>query len=403
MIFAAAAHFLHHVLVSLYLTLVLVLASEWQMDYGDLIALWTIGSMMVGLGAPLAGWLADRWGETRLMITLFFGLGAASILCGLAGDAPTMQIALTVLGIFGAIYHPVGNSWVVHHATEPGKAVATAGIAGSFGVAAGPVVAGVLTSFIDWRAAFILPGLITMCFGVGLILVYVRGGVTDSKHEATDQPKATIAPALRLLLALLAATMTLTLIVYTAFDTALPKFIERAMSWDVSNLAIIGFAVGAIHLAGSFSQFLGGYLADRGATRLTYSFSFLILAAVMAACAVAGGWTLVVIAIAAHLVFEMIAPLETLLVARYAPPTRRGLFFGFRYALSIVGAPAGVSLVAMLYDPAVGFATLMLVLSLVALVTFAITFFLPRDSKEPEFAPAARRVGFQATKAPPAE
>jgi predicted MFS family arabinose efflux permease len=247
-----------------------------------------------------------------------------------------------------------------------------------------------------------------MSFGVALIFAYLRGSVTDSKHDTSiDQPQRSLAPALRLMVALLAATMTLTLIVYTAFDTALPKFIERAMGWDVSDLAVIGFAVGAIHLAGSFSQFLGGYLADRGATRLSYSLSFITLAAVMAACAIAGGWALVFVAIVAHFIFEMISPLETLLVARYAPPTRRGLFFGFRYALSIVGAPAGVTLVAALYDPATGFTTLMLVLSGLALATFAITFFIPRGSSEasPDLTPTPTTAfqGAEMPKAPPAE
>ena len=53
--FTCAAHFLHHVLVSLFLTLVLSLTKVWSMSYADLIALWTVGSFMIGLGAPLAG------------------------------------------------------------------------------------------------------------------------------------------------------------------------------------------------------------------------------------------------------------------------------------------------------------------------------------------------------------
>ena len=46
------------------------------MSYSDLIALWTLGSLLIGLGAPLAGWLGDRWGESRVMVLVFFGLGS---------------------------------------------------------------------------------------------------------------------------------------------------------------------------------------------------------------------------------------------------------------------------------------------------------------------------------------
>lgn len=380
LIFAAAAHFLHHVLLSLYVTLVLVLTIEWRMDYASLIALWTIGSMMVGLGAPLAGWLADRWGETRVMIVLFFGLGLTSILCGLAQSPLWMQFLLTLLGAFGAIYHPVGNSWVVHHATEPGKAVATAGIFGSFGVAAGPLIAGLLTDAIDWRAAFVVPGIVTLAFGAALTFAYLKGRITNTRGEGGDPLSSLTASALRAMFGLLAITMTLTLIAYTAFATALPKFVEFATRWEASDLTLIGLAVGAIHLSGSFAQFVGGHFADKGVTRVAYSASFVVLAAALAAASIAHGWVLVLVAIAAIFVFEMISPLETLLVARMAPPSRRGLFFGFRYALAVVGAPAGVSLVAALYDPTYGFTTLMLASSGLAILTFAVSLALPRDS-----------------------
>ena len=408
MIFAATAHFLHHVLLSLYVTLVLVLAGTWGMAYGDLIALWTLGSMMVGLGAPLAGWLADRWGETKLMIILFFGLGGTSILCGLAGGPVSMEIALTLLGIFGAIYHPVGNAWVVHHASEPGKAVASAGIAGSFGVAAGPILAGLFSDLIDWRAAFIVPGVVSLLFGVALAVAYARGAVTDSRSAPREAAPQTIAaPSIRQFLVLMGATMTLTLIAYNAFATALPKFIAHATQWDASDLTAIGLAVGAIHLGGSFAQFAGGHFADRGATRFSYSLSFLVLAVVLALAAVTQGWLLVPVAIATLFIFEMVSPLETLLVARVAPPTRRGLFFGFRYALSIVGAPAGVAMVAALYDPSTGFTTLMFCASAIALLTFAVSLLLPRDGSEgmplPIVGNFATFQGTQAQKPPPAE
>ena len=78
--FACAAHFMHHVLVSLYLTLVITLVVEWKRDYSELIALWTLGAAMIGVGAPLAGWLADRFGHARMMTVFFLGIGLASII-----------------------------------------------------------------------------------------------------------------------------------------------------------------------------------------------------------------------------------------------------------------------------------------------------------------------------------
>src|ERR1043166_8428795 len=121
--FASAAHGMHHILLTLYLTLVLVLSPAWHLPYNDLIALWTLGAMLVGLGAPLAGLLADRIGETKVLVLCFLGLGTSSILCGLAQNTWQLEAALALLGLSGSIYHPVGFSWVVKHASARGRAI----------------------------------------------------------------------------------------------------------------------------------------------------------------------------------------------------------------------------------------------------------------------------------------
>jgi MFS family permease len=367
-------------LVSLYLTLVLTLTGEWRMSYGDLIALWTVGSMMIGLGAPLAGWLGDRWGEARVMTLLFFGLGAAGILCGFAQGPVGLNISLAVLGAFGALYHPVGNSWVVKHARERGKAIALAGIAGSFGVAAGPVIAGALNDALDWRWAFIIPGAITTAFGAALLALMWTGRVPERDGDAHEAPlEVSTARERRNVIGLLALTMTLTLIATTAFMTALPKLVEDLHIASTNGLIGVGLLVGAIYLTASGAQFVGGHYADRGAARRTYVGAFLLLAMAFAAAGLAGNWLLLPLAIAIMFLFEGIAPIETVFVARFAPASRRGLFFGMRYAISIVGGPAGVWLVAALYDPDARFAWLLYALAAGALVTAILSLALPRD------------------------
>lgn len=378
--FACAAHFMHHVLVSLFLTLVISLTIEWGRGYAELIALWTLGSLMIGLGAPLAGWLGDRWGESRVMVLLFLGLGLASVACGLARSPLEMNMALTALGLFGALYHPVGNAWVVKHARERGKAIAAAGVFGSFGVAAGPVVAGVLNDAIDWRWAFILPGLATIGFGVGLVGMKMLNLIPERDDDAHEiHHEAPSARDRRNIILILGVTMTLTLIVVTAFVTALPKLVETLDLGSKEGLTRVGLLTGAIYLAASGAQFVGGHLADRGAARLTYLRCFAMLAATLAVAALTSSWVLVPLAIAVMFLFETIAPIETVFVARYAPAGQRGLFFGMRYAISVVGGPAGVWLVSSLYDPSHGFATLLAVLAGMAVLTGAIALLLPQD------------------------
>src|SRR5437763_3806443 len=211
--FASAAHGLHHVLLTLYLTLVLVIAPQWHLPYNDLVALWTLGAMLVGLGAPFAGWLADRIGETKVLVLCFFGLGTSAILCSFAQDTIQLEGALALLGLSGSIYHPVGFAWVVKHAARRGRAIAITGVAGSIGVALGPVIAGGLATLAGWRIAFFLPGGVTISVGALLLALHLMGHIVDRADDSTPVAHNPSRADVTRTFAVMALTMTITLIV----------------------------------------------------------------------------------------------------------------------------------------------------------------------------------------------
>ncbi len=158
--FSWAGHTTMHILSALFLTVVLALEPAWSMTYDDLIRLWTVGSLMIGLGAPLAGWLGDRWSDARMMVLFFLLTGGGAIGAGLTSEPVALTLALTVLGLGASIYHPVGMSWLIKNSVNPGAALGTQGLFGSLGVACAALVAGTLTDLISWRAAFIIPRLV---------------------------------------------------------------------------------------------------------------------------------------------------------------------------------------------------------------------------------------------------
>jgi MFS transporter, FSR family, fosmidomycin resistance protein len=380
--FASTAHGMNHVLIALYLTLVLVVAQDWHLPYNDLIALWAPGAMLIGLGAPFAGWLGDRFGETRMLIVCFFGLGISSVLAGLAQTPLQLEGALALLGLSGSIYHPVGFPWVVKHAAIRGRAVASTGIAGSFGVALSPIVAGGLATLAGWRIGFIVPGAITMALGLMLSWFYFTKRITDRKDDAVEHIAATRADKTRAF-AVLAVTMTITLAIYSGFGTALPKLIQIGTAAGSYGFFAIGLVTGVISLLGAGAQFIGGHFADRGHAKRAYLAGFALLVLIFPLVIYSGGWSLVVAAVAVTFLFEWIAPIETLLLARYAPAAQRGLVFGIRYGLATIGTPAGVWLVAKLYDPAMfGFAYVLIVFTGLALAALAFAAFLPADQRK---------------------
>src|SRR5271166_5091466 len=101
--FASVAHSYSHLFILLYATVVLVLEKEWQLSYAELFSLAVPGTVMFGVAALPAGWLADRWSASGMMAIFFLGVGVSSMATGLANGPIGLAIGLTFLGTFAAI------------------------------------------------------------------------------------------------------------------------------------------------------------------------------------------------------------------------------------------------------------------------------------------------------------
>jgi len=385
--FASAGHFLHHVLTGLFLTLAVILEGVWQRPYAEIIALWTLGAAMIGVGAPLAGWLADRFGHARMMTVFFLGIGLASIVAGTVTDSAEMGLALALLGGFGAIYHPVALAWVSMTAPPDarGRLMGILGIAGSIGVACAAVIAGGLAEVAGWRMAMILPGIVTIIAGLALLFCLLTGRVAASNHQpGQEAAQAAAAEAARIpwgVLIVLAITFMLGSIAYTAYSTALPKWLSDMLLLDSTRPAQLGLIVGATMLMGSVGQLIGGRLADQMPMKTLYVATFLVKLPLMLLAAWFGGIWVLLIAVFIGFMFDFSAPVENLLLARYSSGKRRGLAFGLKFAMGFVAAPLGVNLVAWAYGDAAGGApALFLTLAVLGLVMLAAAMALPRDA-----------------------
>ena len=385
--FASVGHFLHHVLTGLFLTLAVILEGVWQRPYAEIIALWTLGAAMIGVGAPLAGWLADRFGHARMMTVFFLGIGLASIIAGFVADSAEMGLALALLGGFGAIYHPVALAWVSMTAPPDarGRLMGILGIAGSIGVACAAVIAGGLAEIAGWRMAMILPGIVTIMAGLALLFCLLTGRVAASNHQpGQEAAQAAAAEAARIprgVLIVLAITFMLGSIAYTAYATALPKWLSDMLLLDSTRAAQLGLIVGATMLMGSVGQLIGGRLADQMPMKTLYVATFLVKLPLMLLAAWFGGVWVLLIAVFIGFMFDFSAPVENLLLARYSSGKRRGLAFGLKFAMGFVAAPLGVNLVAWAYGDAAGGApALFLTLAVLGLVMLAAAMALPRDA-----------------------
>ena len=387
-LFASAGHFWHHVLTGLFLTLAVILEGVWARPYAEIISLWTLGAMLIGLGAPLAGWMADRFGHGRMMALVYLGIGASSVAAGFVSGPSGMAAALAAIGLFGAIYHPVGMAWVSMAAPVPirGRIMGYLGIAGSIGVALAAVIAGGLAAIGGWRLAMILPGLVTMAGGVWLVAAIASGRVEGAPVQAAPAAGATTGEARAPLgvLVVLAVTFSLGSIVYQAFSTALPKWLSDSLALDAQDAARLGLVVGATLLMGSVGQLVGGRLADRLPFKWLYAGTFALKLVPLALAAMLGGPVAVLLAVVIGFTFDMSAPVENLLLARYSSGRRRGLAFGIKFAMGFAAAPIGVGLVAWAYGEAGGGAAqLYAILAVLTGLMLAAALLLPREAGAP--------------------
>ena len=67
--FSCIGRFSAHLFTPIFFTLVpLAIEDEFGLSHGETVALIFIGNMLCGLAAPLAGWMADRWKTTGMMV-----------------------------------------------------------------------------------------------------------------------------------------------------------------------------------------------------------------------------------------------------------------------------------------------------------------------------------------------
>ncbi len=357
----------------------------WQeLSYADLVQLWSIGALMVGLAAIPSGWLGDRWSASGMMVVYFLGLGGAGILCGLVDGPSALFIGLTALGVFAAIYHPVGIAWLVRSSVKRGRALGINGVFGSIGISVAGLVAGALIELFSWRAAFIVPG--AFCVAVGLALLYCRqrGLVTDVPLARTEDatPKKR-GEALRVYFVLL-CTMTCMGLIFQATQAALPKHFDLRLSDSLQDDAfLLGASVALVYTAGGIMQIAGGLLADRMNLKRLYVGAFLFQIPVMVGLAYVGGLALLPIAAITVLLSTGALPAENMLLARYTPAKHQGLAYGLKFVLAFGTAPLAIAAAAWVERSTSQFEWLFVGLIGLAAIATCAALLLPGQSMAP--------------------
>ncbi|RYV00856.1 MFS transporter [Shewanella sp. OPT22] len=254
-------HALNHYLVLIFPTAALFLTKPWNISYPELLKLGSFGAMAYGVSVIPAGWLADKIGRHKMLNIFFIGIGLASVAAGFTQTPTQLGMALIAIGVFGAIYHPVGIALVYRLSDKPGRLLALHGIAGNIGLSMAAIGTAALAHYFSWRIAFILPGVVATLAGFIFIVVskskhHATSVESHSEHEQT--PKAVIK-----ILSCIVVTSICGGLSSNAFITGLPKILTRFDEFKTDSLTHIGSIVTGLLLFASVSQVVIGELLVR--------------------------------------------------------------------------------------------------------------------------------------------
>ncbi len=394
-LFLNAGHFFDHLFLLVFATAAaLTLARDWGMSYAELIPYATPGFVAFAVCSIPAGWIADKWSRQGMMAIFFIGIGMSAILAAQANSPLQIAFGLFAIGVFAAIYHPVGLALVVHGRDRTGVPLAINGIFGNLGVACAALLTGFLIDWTGWRAAFVLPGAISVLTGFGYWVFVIRAGRRDSAATggvAAKAQSAFEAPAVerRVLVRLFAIIFFSTAIgglIFQSTTFSLPKvFEERLGDLAVTASSIGGYAF-VVFAVAAFAQLVVGYLVDRHSVRVVFAFVAGLQAMFFAAMYQLTGVAALVVAIAFMLVVFGQIPINDVLVGRATKSAWRSRVFALRYVVTFSTAAAAVPLIAWIYTRG-GFSTLFLVLSVAATAIFFAVIMLPRSRHLVDTAP----------------
>ena len=385
---AALAHFLHDGFADI----VYVFLPFWAGELGlSLVQVGIIRTAYTGAMSLLqtpAGFLAERWGERRLLAAGTAITAGGYLVLGWAGGFVTLLLVLLASGAGSGFQHPLASSLVskAYEARGRRAALGTYNFSGDVGKVTAAAAIAAAAAGLGWRTSATLAGAIGLVVAV-VIAVALRGmpetAADRAEREAVARGSGWGIRDLRGFQALSAIGM-----IDNATRTGLLTFLPFALIAKGVSPAVAGGALALVFAGGAVGKFVCGFIAERlGVIRtvvLTEALTTLgILTVVVAPEAV-------VLALLFPLGIALNGTSSVLYatVADLVSPDRRSRAYGLYYTLTIGASAAAPTIYGLLGD-AVGVPATIALVGLMVLVTIPLCLVLRTTVASPASATVA--------------
>jgi MFS family permease len=364
------AHAIDHFVLLIYPTVVIGLEVVYQRSYSELIALSSTAFIAFGVFSLPAGWLADRWSRRNMMAAFYIGCGLSLVAAGLAPNLTTMAVAMFALGMFAAIYHPVGMAMLIEATNARGRSLAFNGVCGNLGVSLAAGISAALATWVSWRAAFYVPAALFVLTGIVYLWV-----TPDDRHHAKSRvsaPAVPLTPRLAVMLFGLFIVIALSAgLTFNVLTIALPKIVDERLSRDLP-LLFVGSIATAVLVCGALAQLAVGRLVEWVPPHVIFAIVTGVGFLGNLWAAYAGGTALLVaLAIAVAAIYGQVT-VNDMIMARYTADAWRGRVYAVRYFLLFISAGAAIGMISLLHETG-GFSLVLGVNAVIALLLFVTT------------------------------
>ena len=328
------AHALDHLFLLIFAAAVSTIAADMGLaQWQDLMPYGAGAFFMFGLGSLPAGRLGDLWGRRSMMLLFFLGIGASAILTAFAQTPWQLAACLTLIGVFAAIYHPVGIPMLLERSPNPGATIGFNGLAGNLGVAVAALLTGFLIQWQGWRAAFVVPGVLALACG----WVFARACPQELSAPAKRKGGAKVslpAPMLaRALVVMTAAAITSSVLFNFTTNGNGPLITERFQG-VMEDPARLGLLLALVYAVASVAQVVVGHLINRFPLKRFFMFMVMAQIPMLIWASQAQGWWLFSALIGVMVFIFGAIPFTDFMIARYVDDRLRSRVSGMRLGVS---------------------------------------------------------------------
>ena len=381
-IYLNIGHLLDHFMMLIFAKAAYDSGRSFGLQYDEMILFGTLGMILFGATAPLAGSSSDKYVRIPLMIIYHFGIGFSAIIASMSSSPVQLAISLGLIGLFASIYNPVGIAMLLQRSGLVGLRLGINGVWGNMGIAIAPVVTGVILYYGDWRLTFLIPGIVCVLFGILFFLNITQHENNDQNKSDKGNKQIGFTPRWQQALFALALSTASGGFLFGAMSFLLPRYFEINMLSLSTNVAITGILAGVVFACASFAQMAVGWLIDRISPRLVLFWIALGQVIFIYLASQFENLSLFFLSIAAMcFVFGQIPITDTILV-RYVPDNWRSRVLSAKFLLNLCIGASVLPITSQLLKIGYDLKSVFIFASIIALGVVFSSILLPKQTKE---------------------